>query len=96
MIVVKDSMILIHLAKMHILTDSCQHFGEVIIPTKVYEETVINGKKKGHPDALIIEQTINCNLIKIKNTIDCVSVLETIGWFDTEVMHEMKRQIDRS
>jgi predicted nucleic acid-binding protein len=168
MIVVKDSMILIHLAKMHILTDSCQHFGEVIIPTKVYDETVINGQKKGYPDALIIEQTINSNLIKIKEienkekvnnlrlfglhlgeaeaialyfqekaqflatdddtcrknriilginiigspaivlmlfrtalitrkkAIDCVSVLETIGWFDIEVMHEMKRQIDRS
>jgi len=168
MIVVKDSMILIHLAKMHILIDSCQHFGDVIIPTKVYEETVINGKKKGHPDALIIEQTINSNLIKIKEidkkdkvdnlrlfglhlgeaeavalyfqekaqflatdddtcrknriilginiigspaivlmlfrkalitrktAIDCVFALETIGWFDTEIMHEMKRQIDRS
>ena len=168
MIVVKDSMILIHLAKMHILTDSCQHFGEVIIPKKVHEEAVINGKKKGHPDALIIEQTINSNLIKIrqienknkvdnlrlfglhlgeaeavalyfqenaqflatdddtcrknriilginiigspaivlilfrkalitgKKAIDCVSALETIGWFDAEVMYEMKRQIDRS
>jgi predicted nucleic acid-binding protein len=168
MIVVKDSMALIHLAKMHILTDSCQYFGDVIIPTKVYEETVINGKKKGHPDALIIQQTINSNLIKIKEiknkdnvdnlrlfglhlgeaeavalyfqekaqflatdddtcrknriilginiigspaiilmllrkalitrkkAIDCISALETIGWFDTEVRHEMKRQIDRS
>jgi len=48
------------------LIDSCQHFGDVIIPTKVYEETVMNGKKKGHPDALIIEQTINDNLITIK------------------------------
>lgn len=168
MIVVKDSMILIHLAKMHILTDSCQHFGDIIIPTKVYEETVIEGKKKGHPDALIIEQTINSNLIRIKEienkdkvdtlklfglhlgeaeavalyfqekaqflatdddtcrknriilglniigspaivlmlfrkalitrnkAIDCVLALDTIGWFDTEVMNEMKRQIDRS
>ncbi len=168
MIVVKDSMVLIHLAKMQVLTYSCQYFGDVIIPTKVYEETVINGKKKGHPDALIIQQTINSNLIKIKEinnkdnvdnlrlfglhlgeaeavalyfqekaqflatdddtcrknriilginiigspaiilmllrkalitrnkAIDCISALETIGWFDTEVRHEMKRQIDRS
>jgi predicted nucleic acid-binding protein len=142
----------------------CYH---IIIPTKVYEETVIRGKKKGHPDALIIEQTINSNLIKIKEienkdkvdnlrlfglhlgeaeavalyfqekaqflatdddtcrknriilginiigspavvlmlfnkalitrkkAIDCVLTLETIGWFDTEVMHEMKRQIEK-
>ena len=168
MIVVKDSMILIHLAKMQILTDSCQYFGNVLIPTKVYEESVIKGQKKGHPDALIIEQTIQSNLIRIKGivnnekivnlrlfglhlgeaeavalyfqekaqflatdddtcrknriilginiigspaivlmlfrkalitrkkAIDCVLALETIGWFDTEIMHEMKRQIDRS
>ncbi|MCX9073099.1 MAG: hypothetical protein OIN88_00360 [Candidatus Methanoperedens sp.] len=167
MIVVKDSMILIHLAKMQILADSCQYFGNVLIPTKVYEETVINGKRKGHPDALIVEQTINNNLIKIKRVknkdkvdnlrlfglhlgeaeavalyfqekaeflatdddtcrknriilginiigspaiviilfrkalitrkkaLDCVSALETIGWFDTEVIHEMKRQIEK-
>jgi len=160
-------MILIHLAKMQILADSCQYFGNVLIPTKVYEETVINGKRKGHPDALIVEQTINNNLIKIKRVknkdkvdnlrlfglhlgeaeavalyfqekaeflatdddtcrknriilginiigspaiviilfrkalitrkkaLDCVSALETIGWFDTEVIHEMKRQIEK-
>ena len=35
-------------------------------------------------------------LITRKKAIDCVFALETIGWFDTEVMHEMKRQIDRS
>ncbi len=167
MLVIKDSMILIHLAKMQILNDSCQHFGNVFIPKKVYEETVINGKKKGHSDALIIEQTIHSNLIKIKGiknkdkvanlrmfglhlgeaeavalyfqekaqllasdddtcrrnriilginiigspaiiltlfrkaliaknkAFDCVSALETIGWFGTEVIHEMKRQIEK-
>lgn len=167
MLVVKDSMILIHLAKMHILAESCQYFGNVLIPTKVYEETVLTGKKKGHPDALIIEQTISENLIKIKkvvdkkkienlrlfglhlgeaeavalyfqekaqflatdddtcrrnrillainiigspaivlalfksgiiarrNALDCVYALETIGWFDINVINEMKRQIER-
>ncbi len=167
MLVIKDSMILIHLAKMQLLTDSCRHFGKVMIPTKVYEETVVNGKEKGHPDALIIEQAITTDLIKIeevknkkkvddlkifglhlgeaeavvlyfqeqaqflatdddtcrrnriilginiigspaivltlfrKDTItrrkalDCVFALETIGWFDTEVINEMKRQIEK-
>lgn len=51
MLIIKDSMILIHLAKMQILADSCRHFGNVLIPSKVYEETVINGKKNGHPDS---------------------------------------------
>jgi predicted nucleic acid-binding protein len=167
MIIVKDSMILIHLAKMQILTDSCRHFGDVLIPTKVYEETVINGMKKNLPDALIIEQAITSDLIKIREiedkkkvdnlrifglhlgeaeavalyfqekaqflatdddtcrrnriilginiigspaivimlfrnalitrnkALDCVSSLATIGWFDTEVIHEMKRQIEK-
>jgi hypothetical protein len=35
-------------------------------------------------------------LITRKKAIDCVSALEIIGWFDEEVMHEMKRQIERS
>ncbi len=167
MLIVKDSMILIHLAKMQILTDSCRYFGNVLIPTKVYAETVTKGKEKGHPDALIIEKTIATNLIKIKEVrnkkrvdnlkifglhlgeaeavalyfqekaqflatdddtcrrnriilginiigspaivlalfkkgmitrhkaLDCVSALETIGWFDTEVMHDMKRLIEK-
>ncbi len=167
MIIVKDSMILIHMAKMQILTDSCRHFGNVVIPTRVYEETVINGKKKDHPDALIIEQAISSDLIEIREVkdqkkvdnlrifglhlgeaeavalyfqeraqflatdddtcrrnriilgisiigspaivimlfrnslitkskaLDCVSSLATIGWFDMEVIHEMKRQIEK-
>ena len=66
MLVVKDSMILIHLAKMQILTDSCRQFGDVMIPTKVYEEAVVKGKEKGHPDAVIIEQAITNDLVKIK------------------------------
>jgi predicted nucleic acid-binding protein len=70
MIIVKDSMILIHMAKMRILIDSCRYFGDVLIPTKVYEETVINGKEKGHPDALIIEQAITSDLIKIREIED--------------------------
>lgn len=167
MLIVKDSMILIHLAKMQILTDSCRHFGNVLIPKKVYEETVINGMNKGHPDSLIIEQTVANNLIKIKGVknkkkvddlrifglhlgeaeaialyfqekaqllatdddtcrknriilginiigspaivimlfrnslitrnkaLDCISSLETIGWFDIEVINEMKQQIEK-
>ncbi len=152
---------------MQILTDSCRYFGNVLIPTKVYEETVIRGKEKGHPDALIIEDTISSNLIKIKEVknkkkieslrifglhlgeaeavalyfqeaaqilvtdddtcrrnriilginiigspaivlalfrknlidrykaLDCVSALDTIGWFDAEVIHDMKRLIEK-
>ncbi|MBU4139385.1 MAG: DUF3368 domain-containing protein, partial [Euryarchaeota archaeon] len=65
MITIKDSMILIHLAKLAILPESCRHFGNVLIPEKVYEEAVLTGKERGYPDALIIEQEIKGNLIKI-------------------------------
>ena len=34
-------------------------------------------------------------LITRKKAMDCVLALESIGWFDTEVMQEMKRQIER-
>ncbi|MDO9096861.1 MAG: hypothetical protein Q7U60_01885, partial [Candidatus Methanoperedens sp.] len=154
-------------AKMQILTNSCLYFGNVLIPTKVYEETVIDGKKKGHADALIIEQTIGSNLIKIqeakdkkkvddlkifglhlgeaeavvlyfqedaqflatdddtcrrnriilginiigspaivltllrngaitkRKALDCVYALETIGWFDIEVINGMRNKIEK-
>jgi len=167
MLVVKDSMIMIHLAKMQILEDSCRLFGKVIIPTKVYDEAIIKGKENGHPDALIIEKAITSDLIKIKDVknkkkveelklfglhlgeaeavalyfqenaqflstdddtcrrnriilgidiigspaivlallrnrmitkskaFDCVYALETIGWFDIEVINEMKRKIEK-
>lgn len=66
MITIKDSMILIHLAKMSILGESCRYFGDVLIPKNVYHETVTSGREKGHPDAVVIEQAIDENLIKIK------------------------------
>lgn len=165
MIVIKDSMVLIHLAKMAIFADSCRYFGNILIPEKVYEETVLKGKEKGYPDSIIIEQSIKGDLIKIKGVMDkrrvdnlrlfglhlgeaeavalyfqekarylatdddtcrrnriilginivgspaiiltllrkglitrqkasdCVSALETIGWFDTDIIHEMQHQI---
>jgi predicted nucleic acid-binding protein len=42
----------------------------VLIPAKVYEETVIAGKKKQLPDAIIIDELIHkkkIEVIKIKN-----------------------------
>ncbi len=70
MLIIKDSMILIHLAKMAIIADSCRHFGTVMIPEKVFEEAVVKGKENGHPDALVIEQTIKKDLIKVKKVMD--------------------------
>lgn len=34
------------------------------------------------------------SVITRRKSLDCVCALETIGWFDSEVMIEMKRQIE--
>ncbi len=52
-------MVLIHLSKMSLLEKSCDFFGKVIIPQKVFEETVKAGKEKGFADAFLIEKNIN-------------------------------------
>ncbi len=62
MILIKDSMVLIHLAKISLLAESCAYFGEVIIPELVKKE-VLNEK---YPDHLIITELIIRNKIKVK------------------------------
>jgi predicted nucleic acid-binding protein len=64
-LLVKDSMVLIHLAKMSLLEKSCDFFGKVIVPQKVFEETVNAGKEKGFADAFLIEKTINNKKIAV-------------------------------
>lgn len=63
--IVKDSMVLIHLAKITLLEKSCEYFKEVIIPDLVYKE-IIKGKDKGYDDITIISDLINRKKIKIK------------------------------
>lgn len=68
--VVKDSMVLINLAKTILLENSCDYFKMVMIPNSVFEETVIVGKKKGFEDALIIEKLIKNKKIIVKQIKD--------------------------
>lgn len=63
MIVVKDSMVIIHLAKLSILEKSCKYFKKVIIPEQVQMEIM---KGKDHPETAIIEELIKNNKITIK------------------------------
>ena len=65
MIVIKDAMILIHLAKTSVLEDSCDLFEMKLIPNEVWEETVKIGKEKGYPDAKLIEEIIDKNKIEV-------------------------------
>lgn len=63
---VKDSMVLIHLAKTSLLEKSCSLFNQVLIPQEVYRETVVQGKESGFEDAWIIEEVIQNGTIKVK------------------------------
>jgi len=66
MLVIADSMILIHLAKITLLEATCDLFKQILIPVAVYRETVVEGKKKGYNDAYLINQLIKERKIKIE------------------------------
>lgn len=63
--IVKDSMVLIHLAKITLLEKSCDHFKQVLIPLEVHNE-IQKGIGKGYGDVEIIEDLIRKNKINIK------------------------------
>ena len=67
--IVKDSMVLIHLAKITLLEKSCDYFKIVIIPKKIYEE-VLKGKNKGYEDVIIIENMVKSEKIIVKEIKD--------------------------
>lgn len=68
--VVKDSMVLINLAKITLLAASCSHFKHVMISAGVYEETVIAGKKKSMPDAALIDNLVRESSIEVRKIRD--------------------------
>lgn len=63
--IIKDSMVLIHLAKITLLEKSCDFFKNVIIPGKVYDE-ILSGMEKGYPDITIITDLIRAKKIAVK------------------------------
>ena len=65
MIVIKDAMVIIHLAKLSILEKSCNHFKQVLIPQEVYQE-VLRGKKKLFPETPIIAELVKNKKILVK------------------------------
>ncbi|MEK6948026.1 MAG: hypothetical protein AABX19_02170 [Nanoarchaeota archaeon] len=68
--VVKDSMVLINLAKITLLETSCNFFKVVLIPKMVFEEVVTAGKNKGSDEVIIIENLIKNKKIKVKEIKD--------------------------
>ncbi|MBI2452168.1 hypothetical protein HYV50_03770 [Candidatus Pacearchaeota archaeon] len=67
--IVKDSMVLIHLAKITLLEKSCEYFKEVVISQTIYQE-IIKGEQKGYGDASLIKELVNKKKIKIKRIKD--------------------------
>jgi len=62
--IVKDAMVLIHLAKITLLKKSCEYFSEVIVPNLVYEE-ILRGEDKGYGEVILIKEAVNSKMIKI-------------------------------
>ena len=64
--VIINSTPLIYLAKIGKLRRVVEHFGQVVIPEVVYEETVQKGMTLGKPEASIINELISDGRIKIE------------------------------
>jgi len=64
-LVVKDAMVLIHLAKITVLATASGYFDAIVIPPRVYEETVETGRGHGYPDAEVIAETIENGAIEV-------------------------------
>ena len=65
MLIVKDSMVLIHLAVGGVLKETCIMFGQVIIPNAVHEEVVERGKEAHHADAYVVQKLEKEGHIKV-------------------------------
>jgi predicted nucleic acid-binding protein len=72
LLIVKDSMVLIHLAIGGVLKQACIMFGQVIIPHSVHKEVVERGTKGYHADAYVVQKLEKEGQIKV------VAVTETM------------------
>jgi predicted nucleic acid-binding protein len=67
--VVKDSMVVIHLAKLTLLATSSEYFKPAVIPEAVRDE-ILAGRKKGFEDAILVEDLIKAGKLKVKRVHD--------------------------
>jgi len=86
--VVSNAGPLIHLSKIGLLHLLKKLYAEVVIPAKVKFEVVDQGKKKGFPDALLIEKAIEEGWITVKEVKTNKSLLssaKTLGLEEAEI-----------
>lgn len=62
--IVKDAMVIIHLAKITLLEKSCDYFKHAVISELVYKEAV--KMEKEYPEAIIIKELVEKKKIKVK------------------------------
>ena len=67
--IVKDAMVLIHLARITLLEKSCDYFKEIFIANKVYEEVLI-GREKGYSDVEIVDSLVQKGKIIVESVGD--------------------------
>jgi len=67
--IIKDSMVVIHLAKITLLEASCERFKPVAVPEEVHRE-ILQGEKKGYEDVKIIEELIAVGKLSVKRLRD--------------------------
>lgn len=67
--IVADTMVVIHLAKITLLERSCERFKPVVIPEEVHRE-ILEGEKKGYGDVKIIQDLIRAGKVSIKHVRD--------------------------
>ena len=70
MLVVKDSMVLIHLALTAVLREACIMFGRVIISPAVHDEVVEKGIEKGRSDVYVIKELESEKYIHVVSVVD--------------------------
>lgn len=83
MIAISNSGPLIHLAQLGCLEWLTELFEKVIIPIEVYNETVIEGKKNNHADAILIENMIQSGFIEVFKKDH-----EITNFFQSEFLHK--------
>ena len=67
--IVKDAMVIIHLAKITLLEKSCAYFKQVMMPEEVHRE-ILAGKERGYEDAQVVEELVRAKKLGVKKVQD--------------------------
>ena len=70
MLIIKDSIVLSHLASVGVLKEACKMFGQVMIPKTVHAEVVEKGIEAHHADAYVVQKLEKEDYIQIVQAID--------------------------